>query len=983
MASYLSPQIDHNLYTPILPQTSIMEIATMISQKQQLYNAGVRTASNKINQMSDLENSVTSEYVKGQVKDYNEKVNSKLDEYKSLDFSIQDNVNLIDNLYTPLLDDKTFNADLKTSLTFNSEIKKAYSLATSEKQEERDAFSNTNLKFVTNGVEALSKASSKEEVQSAINNYGNRRYRPYVDYRKRMQEIIKDSGFEVVEDNFQNVNGHRYKVRNKNGELVADSLETFVRANLGQDEIEQMQIEATVLLEDQASIFGKIPASLEILNLAETNNNNTLSLIESNLATIESKLLTLDKNNVEHQGLINELTNTLVGLKTSQKALLSTKENFLKIKNLDPTDPINEGRIFEFAKSEATSLIYDNFTKSIASSNASLKRESTLTEDPYYAEELKNKLSSELEVLKTSLDSQPTTPMVDGQPVPTVLDYAETSSVYVYKDLLERKTELKNNLASNLYSGIESFYETVNLALPTKDGNVNRGLYNFLEEYDRLDESVKSKSIKDLAKEGNVDAKYLYENKLELNKQLSKYNIGIKDELTLKDFRDRLVHQFNFFVQNYKDQDGIGSEDIYSKDVVKSFENYNRTLINLEQEEANIKGIEKIIKDNLTPEDFKDAKISVGGKYELLSINYNLKDYITKDYLLDFSSLDKKFPIASDKFKEHFKKLMTDRYNEIFNAKVQNKLGNSYLINTSVLSFKNDMGTNDRSASLFYHQNLRNLPFKLAESLAMEENAGAIPNATRVVVPQGALTSDQQKILNSLMQQSDITEAVSEILVHGGDKVSLKYNIGSSINAGDKDDPSKTRDINPLNSVLMLHKGEPDYEDYVKVVEYMTSNYIVVKNAGLDQNKFGLDTDIITLANSDANLKIPLAANTKNFNVTMQRKAGDKSAAPYKITYSALKPELGINNSLVINDDGSLTFSPKTDYRSVSSLDFTSAKGSTSNYDFANSHLENDKLLYKFANTEKGRALLLELKTRYNGQVTPDIFLTEYLSKYN
>lgn len=55
MASFVPPQVDHNLYTPILPQDNVMQIFSLLDQKQQLYNQGVKSAQNKISSMLSLE----------------------------------------------------------------------------------------------------------------------------------------------------------------------------------------------------------------------------------------------------------------------------------------------------------------------------------------------------------------------------------------------------------------------------------------------------------------------------------------------------------------------------------------------------------------------------------------------------------------------------------------------------------------------------------------------------------------------------------------------------------------------------------------------------------------------------------------------------------------------------------------------------------------------------------------------------------------
>jgi hypothetical protein len=145
MPSFVPPQVDHNLYKPILPQDNVMQVFSLLDQKQQMYNMGVKQAQYKVSSMLNLENEVTSEPVKGMVTDFNKKANEIVKNYSNLDFSIQENVSLVDNIYDPLLSDKLFLQDYSATKQFNGEMKKALSYRDSDKKDIRDLYSETNV----------------------------------------------------------------------------------------------------------------------------------------------------------------------------------------------------------------------------------------------------------------------------------------------------------------------------------------------------------------------------------------------------------------------------------------------------------------------------------------------------------------------------------------------------------------------------------------------------------------------------------------------------------------------------------------------------------------------------------------------------------------------------------------------------------------------------------------------------------------------
>lgn len=244
MASFLPPQVDHNLYTPILPQDNVMQIFSLLDQKQQIYNQGVKTAQNKISSMLSLEKDVTSDPVKNMVTDFNTKANDLIKQYANLDFSLQGNVQLIDNIYNPLLDNQVFLNDYTATKNYKNEVQKAIGYRDSTDEKTRNLFNQKNLDLLDIKRQDLAAAKTEKDIKIYSSRLANTSYTPYYDYNAELMQYMKDNKdlFDMETD----VASNGYIVKHKNGPQRYQSIKSFVDNFLSDKARNQIEIEESV-----------------------------------------------------------------------------------------------------------------------------------------------------------------------------------------------------------------------------------------------------------------------------------------------------------------------------------------------------------------------------------------------------------------------------------------------------------------------------------------------------------------------------------------------------------------------------------------------------------------------------------------------------------------------------------------------------------------------------------------------------------------
>lgn len=244
MASFVPPQVDHNLYTPILPQDNVQQIFSLLDQKQQFYNQGVKAAQNKISSMLNLENEVTSEPIKNMVTDFNKKANDIVKQYANLDFSLQGNVSLIDNIYDPLMDNELFLYDYAATKNYKTEYQKALGYRDSDKKEVRDLFNIKNLNHLNIAKQNLALAKSERDIKTYASQLKSAYYTPYYDVKGEiMSAFEKNKDRLTMSTDYEN---GQYILTVKDGNQMFPSLNAWINTFISDKAKNQLKIEKEV-----------------------------------------------------------------------------------------------------------------------------------------------------------------------------------------------------------------------------------------------------------------------------------------------------------------------------------------------------------------------------------------------------------------------------------------------------------------------------------------------------------------------------------------------------------------------------------------------------------------------------------------------------------------------------------------------------------------------------------------------------------------
>jgi hypothetical protein len=336
MASFVPPQVDHNLYTPILPQDNVMQIFSLLDQKQQFYNQGVKAAQTKISSMLSLEKDVTSEPVKNMVTDFNTKANDLIKQYSNLDFSLQGNVQLIDNIYDPLLDNEIFLNDYTATKNYNTQAQRALSYKDSTDEKTRNLFNQKNLDILDIKRQDLAGAKTEKDIKVYSSRLANTSYTPYYDYNAELMSYMKDN-----KDMFEMVRDERAPggiiISRKNGPQRYESIKSFVDNFLSDKARNQIEIEENVNFANALRTSGVTKE--QFLNQTITNSKESLEQEtlqkQKEVNEVSDLLKSYPKTNLntKQQAEVNQLTEMLqkrTDLLNRSQEVLSNFNNFMQ-----------------------------------------------------------------------------------------------------------------------------------------------------------------------------------------------------------------------------------------------------------------------------------------------------------------------------------------------------------------------------------------------------------------------------------------------------------------------------------------------------------------------------------------------------------------------------------------------------------------------------------------------------------------------------
>jgi hypothetical protein len=311
-----------------------------------------------------------------------------LRKYTNLDFSIEDNVRAIDNLYAPLIKDQDFKTDYSATAHVNSEMERAFALRDSDKKEDREAFSMTNLEHVAEPLNLLKNAKNSKELKMAAAVSTSRFYEPYTDYTKEIKETLNAMKAEV---SFDTLSGG-YIVTTKNGatgENYTHSIKKYLDLTLSDKAKRQIKIEAAVAVDREVRTKGIEKVTTDYLEGSLKTIDKTMEQYSKKLASLEHSLDVLpaeDKMNDAERKQYAILQDVIETYSDGIEKLKSKKDDFATVgkKLQDGTFAYQDflDNLYTDVAGERMELL----TTGLAESHAGMNQTFGMKEDPVYAQ---------------------------------------------------------------------------------------------------------------------------------------------------------------------------------------------------------------------------------------------------------------------------------------------------------------------------------------------------------------------------------------------------------------------------------------------------------------------------------------------------------------------------------------------------------------------------------------------------------------------
>lgn len=385
MASYQAPAVDHNLYKPVMPQTNVGEVFQLMNTKQNIYNQNLASINSQISSMNDLTNSVSNEFVKQKIDKFNVAANDSLKKYANLDFSIQDNAKLVDNLYDPLVKDQDFLTDFSATSHRTNELRKGLSFRDSTKKEERDAFNMTNLMAVTGADYLLQNAKNSKELKEAASEVQSRYYSPYVDVTKEIETSLEKLGAKI---SYSYAKGGYIVTTGAYQDSDVRSLENWLQLTLSDAAKNQLRIESTVDVDNMVKNNGQdIITSQYISGTAEDTDrklrlyNTQLNDLNTRLSVLPKDLKKMSRTQIE---TYNALLDGIGNINGNIKTLVSKKEELGKLPQKIQDGTFSNLDINKMLIGDLTNEKIQSLTNGIARSYAGTHHEEKIEADQAY-----------------------------------------------------------------------------------------------------------------------------------------------------------------------------------------------------------------------------------------------------------------------------------------------------------------------------------------------------------------------------------------------------------------------------------------------------------------------------------------------------------------------------------------------------------------------------------------------------------------------
>lgn len=294
-------------------------IAQVAQQKQSRYDNLISTVFQQQNQLIDLEtlNNKVTDKKNSMLKELDANVNK----LAAVDLTIPDNIQKIDNLFTPITNDK----DILTDLYYTKQIKENQEFAKTVLKKDPSTGNQINFHTSQRLVDLYKNAEMDQLSEAAP--YATM-FSPYVDIKAKKMDFLQKIG--IIKDGYTNefetTTQDGIKYYKKQGKLIPESevLAKFYASLTPEDEKQ--------LVLDGYNDYGNADIK-EIINGLQENKTLQLNNITDNLKKINEVIKELDANGDGKVDKIDQDVDTNQNMLNSylnQKDFYSQKQEMLK-----------------------------------------------------------------------------------------------------------------------------------------------------------------------------------------------------------------------------------------------------------------------------------------------------------------------------------------------------------------------------------------------------------------------------------------------------------------------------------------------------------------------------------------------------------------------------------------------------------------------------------------------------------------------------
>lgn len=316
MLSYLSTPYK----STVVPYSENVElIAQVAQQKQSKYDGLLSTIFQKQNQLLDLD--TLNEQVNAKKDSLLKQADEQLNKMASSDLTIPDNINKVENIFSPITEDN----DILSDVYYTKQIRENQKFAQETLKKDPSVGNQTNYNTSQQLVELYRKADPNQLSSSAP--YATM-FTPYIDVKTKKMDFLQKIG--VIKDGYTNefetttIDGVKYYKKQSGVIPESEVLDKF-NASLTSEDKQQLVL-------DGYHDYGNIDLK-ELMPELQKNQSLQLNNISTNLNTIDALIKELDANGDGEVDVKDENINTkqqLLNGYLSQKSFYTQKGQMLK-----------------------------------------------------------------------------------------------------------------------------------------------------------------------------------------------------------------------------------------------------------------------------------------------------------------------------------------------------------------------------------------------------------------------------------------------------------------------------------------------------------------------------------------------------------------------------------------------------------------------------------------------------------------------------